>query len=76
MLLITSHESEEDYQKSIAYLRRLIALHEEYGRIIHFPSFLAGNAIVMRKGDSMTGEGFEMLLERLKSLKEDTINRK
>lgn len=75
MLLIGANDDDVDYQESLLYLQELIALHERRGRILWFAPFVHGSAIVARKGDSITGEEYEGLLNRLKSLKEDTINR-
>jgi len=75
MLLMGSKDAEQDYQDSLSYLKELIAFHEKHGRIIWFPPFVEGNAIIARKGDDITGEAFDGFLDKLKSLKEDTINR-
>lgn len=76
MLIVGSHDTEEDYQGSLDYLKELIALHEKHQRILSFPSFMAPNAIAVRKDDMITGEAYDGMLNILKSLKEDSINRK
>jgi hypothetical protein len=75
ILLLGVNDTEGDYQESLLYLKELIQLHERHNRILWFAPFAKGNAITARKGDSVTGEVYDGLLEQLKSLQEDITNR-
>lgn len=76
MLLKDANDTEQEYQESLLFVKELIAFYEKHGRIVCFPPYLQGNAIISRKNDPFTGVTFDSFIECLKSLKEDTINRK